>query len=182
MSETPAERICAGCKKPFSRKDPRGVYCSRTCAVRVSNRREPRRKRKADAACALTQCETGVRHPSKYCSKAHYVQDRNETYVSEWLSGRRLVGDLLREGNAIREYLYKAQENTCALCPCSREWNGKPLNFILDHIDGNSLDSSRENLRLLCPNCDFQLPTSKGKNRGNGRAKRRERYALGLST
>jgi len=34
-------------------------------------------------------------------------------------------------------------------------------------------------MRLLCPNCHAQTPTYKSKNRGNGRAYRRERWRVG---
>jgi hypothetical protein len=47
---------------------------------------------------------------------------------------------------------------------------------ILDHIDGNSSNNDITNLRLVCSNCDSQLPTYKSKNKGNGRHYRRERY------
>ena len=46
------------------------------------------------------------------------------------------------------------------------KWNGSLLLPILDHINGNSKDNRPENLRLLCPNCDSQLPTRGGKNKG----------------
>ena len=49
--------------------------------------------------------------------------------------------------------------------------------MILDHIDGNADNNNLINLRLVCSNCDSQLPTYKGRNKGNGRFKRRERYA-----
>jgi hypothetical protein len=45
-------------------------------------------------------------------------------------------------------------------------WNGKPLKPILDHKDGNNSDNRPEMLQLLCPNCDSQLPTRGGANRG----------------
>lgn len=45
-------------------------------------------------------------------------------------------------------------------------WGGKHLPLILDHISGNNLDNSPGNLRLLCPNCDSQLSTRGGANRG----------------
>ena len=45
-------------------------------------------------------------------------------------------------------------------------WNGEPLGLILDHINGNSSDNNTQNLRLLCPNCDAQLPTRGGGNKG----------------
>jgi hypothetical protein len=46
------------------------------------------------------------------------------------------------------------------------EWNGKPLKLILDHSEGNRYDNSPLSLRYLCPNCDSQLLTRGGGNRG----------------
>jgi hypothetical protein len=45
-------------------------------------------------------------------------------------------------------------------------WNGERLKPILDHRNGNCKDSSETNLRYLCPNCDSQLTTRGGGNRG----------------
>jgi hypothetical protein len=45
-------------------------------------------------------------------------------------------------------------------------WNGKPLDLILDHVNGNSNDNRAANLRYVCPNCDSQLQTRGGKNIG----------------
>ena len=45
-------------------------------------------------------------------------------------------------------------------------WEGKCLPLILDHVSGNKLDNSPTNLRFLCPNCDSQLLTRGGANRG----------------
>ena len=45
-------------------------------------------------------------------------------------------------------------------------WNNQALPLILDHKDGNSWDNRPEMLRYLCPNCNYQLPTSGGYNKG----------------
>ena len=44
-------------------------------------------------------------------------------------------------------------------------WLGLPLALVLDHVDGDPTNNRRENLRLVCPNCDSQLPTYKSRNR-----------------
>lgn len=52
----------------------------------------------------------------------------------------------------------------CAGCGLGREWNGKPLVLVLDHINGDNRDHRIENLRLLCPNCNSQTPAFCGRN------------------
>ena len=42
------------------------------------------------------------------------------------------------------------------------------------HINGDAAYSARENLRLICPNCDSQLDTFKSKNKNSARTKRKE--------
>lgn len=54
----------------------------------------------------------------------------------------------------------------CQFCSGPLLWNGKPLTLILDHVDGVCRDNRPEKLRFLCPNCDSQLQTRGGANRG----------------
>jgi hypothetical protein len=90
-------------------------------------------------------------------------------------------GSNLSHHTCYKEHILQEQNNCCAICHMPSIWNGNPLTLILDHIDGNYMNNRRDNLRCICPNCDIQLPTSKGKNRGNGRHIRRLRYAQGKS-
>lgn len=60
----------------------------------------------------------------------------------------------------------RCDNTNCKLHKGQPKWNKEPLPLILDHIDGNRLHNRPENLRLLCPNCDAQLPTRGGKNKG----------------
>jgi len=82
--------------------------------------------------------------------------------------------------NFARKYFRLRFGNTCAICGIE-EWNGQPAPTIIDHINGDSTNWALSNLRQICPNCDAQTETYKGKNKGNGRYYRRKRYAEGKS-
>ena len=73
----------------------------------------------------------------------------------------------------IRPYILDDQHGKCAICGMDDFWNGEHLNFILDHIDGDASNNYRNNLRLICPNCDSQLPTYKSRNKNSARVYRR---------
>lgn len=74
----------------------------------------------------------------------------NSTYARGPLKRRLLKAGLLK--------------HVCALCGINT-WRGKPLTLRLDHINGHNNDNRLCNLRLLCPNCDSQLPTYCGRNK-----------------
>jgi len=100
--------------------------------------------------------------------------------TARWLAtGLVAIGSY--QGHFVRDHILADQAGLCALCTNAAEWNGLPLALVLDHIDGNADNNGRDNLRLICPNCDSQLPTFKSRNRGSGRAWRRQRYADGKS-
>lgn len=67
---------------------------------------------------------------------------------------------------------------SCSLHVANPTWNGTALPMILDHVDGNRKNNRTNNLRLLCPNCDSQLPTRGGKNRGRIRDATADSYRV----
>ena len=76
-------------------------------------------------------------------------------------------GDMLNMRTP-REYLIRKRGRKCEICG-TEKWMGKDVPLLVDHINGNSSDNDFKNLRIICPNCDAQLPTYKSKNKGNGR-------------
>lgn len=89
----------------------------------------------------------------------------NKIDLNEILKGNYPAYQTFKLKNRLVEVGIK--KNKCEECGIS-EWNGKPLNMILDHIDGNPHNHKLENLRMLCPNCDSQMDTFCGKNKAGG--------------
>lgn len=132
--------------------------------------------------CAYAPCSKSfkARKQQRYCSRECHRASRADHVLDTWLrTGQPIRADT--PGGVVRRYLLKEQEFRCALCGMDNKWRGRELTFIMDHINGDASNSCRGNLRLICPNCDSQLETYKGRNFGNGRHARRERYAAGLS-
>jgi hypothetical protein len=66
--------------------------------------------------------------------------------------------DELTMPRSIKRRLIQERGHQCECCSL-RFWMEQPIVLELDHINGNRNENSRENLRLLCPNCHAQTPT-----------------------
>jgi hypothetical protein len=123
-------------------------------------------------------CGKPVKTGKVFCSSKCQFENQYLAFVERWLSG-------LEDGNRgkhreqvsafVRRWLIERSECKCAICGGS-EWLGEKMPLLIDHIDGDSHNTVPENLRMICGNCDMQTSTYKGKNKGNGRFYRRERY------
>jgi DNA-binding transcriptional ArsR family regulator len=76
-----------------------------------------------------------------------------------------LLNGRIYSSSALKRRLIKegVLENKCLWCGI-HTWRGRELVLQLDHVNGDSSDNRRENLRLLCPNCHSQTETFCGKN------------------
>lgn len=105
----------------------------------------------------------GVWNPNQYnvcCSKPEKTLNDLINHAKILMSRKSTQSFKLK--NAL--LLAKMIENKCSECGI-REWNNKPLNCHLDHIDGNKENNAFENLRMLCPNCHSQTETYTGRNK-----------------
>lgn len=135
----------------------------------------PKKPRTPCLNCGEEPKRFGARFCSNRCQQAY---QHRESDLKILASGD--TSPHLRWPRAVKAFLVRQHGHKCSICGRTK-WRGKSVPLVADHINGNPDDSRVVNWRLVCGNCDMQLPTFKGKNRGSGRHSRRVRYAQGKS-
>jgi len=135
-----------------------------------------------DSFCEF--CGKPIKFSKRFCDNKCQGGKRVQEIIKNWEAGdyTGMIGKYGEQtSSTIKEFLKKECNGECSICGIS-EWMGKPVPLVLDHIDGNSNNNKKENLRIVCRNCDGQLDTFCSKNKGRGRFYRRERYKEGKSS
>lgn len=179
------------------------AFCSRTCANSRAHSLETRQKIRAGIYRKLESDPTYAHEPAsikipkerqyptkirascihcsapvpfgnrKFCSQVCRDAHTTDGRIRALRAGEKLTGLAVK---TLKQYMVEIQGPSCAICGIS-EWQGKPVTLILDHIDGHAYNHTLSNMRLLCSNCDAQLPTYKSKNRNSDRSHRRLQVA-----
>ena len=144
----------------------------RKCKAK-SRRNSPRHRNK------LSLCmDCGIEFSHSYNSKGEYCKlcigrAASRKHYEKYLLDNSIAFGYSNMGSFKKHFL-EEQNHLCDICKMPDTWNEKPIVFILDHIDGCADNNNRDNLRLVCPNCDSQLDTYKSKNKNSDRAKYRK--------
>lgn len=143
-------------------------YCSRSCAAICTNKA---RGKKYNIKCKECQIEISVSTKNLFCSRKCAFESK----IKQTFQNQRVYNP-----SNLRNYLKLTRGLKCEICTLTT-WNNLPIPLEVDHIDGNYLNNTENNLRLICSNCHRQTPTFGAKNKGKGRYERRKRYKEGKS-
>lgn len=116
------------------------------------------------------QCKKSTNKLNKYCSNSCQCLDKKSKILQEWLDGNYYN----KKGvppEVAKKWISEKQNHKCLICGIS-DWNNKPITFQFDHIDGNPDNNTKENIRMICPNCHSQTETYGVKNKKSKYSKR----------
>ena len=158
---------CKNCHRAISYENKKNnKFCGHSCSA-IFNNIERSEKR----ICIF--CGKGTKN-QRFCNKQCFSDHKIQSTKKLIEQGKKV------KDKTFKRYLVEKNGHKCQMCGII-EWGGKPVLLILDHVNGNSEDCSFDNLRLICSNCDTLTPTYKGRNKGNGRHLRKQRYSEGKS-
>lgn len=163
---------CQKCQENIPYEKRENKFCGRSCSASYNNLGVRRHKGH------LGNCNYCGKKLSRGC-KQYCNNQCQQDYI--WEARKKEIEKTGVENSSwcAKRYLLE-NDRKCSICNETR-WMNQPIPLILDHIDENSDNNKIENLRLVCGNCDMQLPTYKAKNTGSGRHYRRIRYKEGKS-
>ena len=157
---------CPKCGKNFDEHSKWGEkkFCSRFCANSRTFSKESREKTKTTLQKYYADMSLEAKQAKFESARSKYDytdQQRRAKETKIMKSWDRPYEEMSRD--SLKKRILHESDYKCECCGIS-EWQGKPITLEMDHIDGNPQHNTRENLRILCPNCHSQTHTFRAKN------------------
>ncbi len=148
---------CLECDTPLS-GDRRKKFCNRSCSAKFNNRS------RVKFVCK------GCGNPTHSVNRDYCTGECKQNHLERmWFAGEIDGNGTYSVRSFVRKYLHKKSNDSCELCGFSTKHPDGNSILQVDHIDGNWLNSTPQNVRLLCPNCHYLTPNHGARNMGNGR-------------
>ncbi len=164
-------KLCRECSGviPYQGNLDRKIFCGHSCSATYFNRKRIRERKLKYLPVTnnCIDCGASVTKVSKRCMSCQGLR-------------RRATLETVKCPNGRRKLLISERGHKCESCK-NETWLGKVIPLEVDHINGDHENHSRDNIRLLCPNCHALTPTYKNKNKGKGRANRKKYYLNSIS-
>lgn len=176
--------ICGFCNKEviktqsnvnYAKRRNKPMYCGHEC----SNKARYQEIKKTCKWCQNSYTPKYNPKSREFCSyecSGYDIANRNYIkYIKSWKEGKEQGGAGKYKtaiSGHIKKYLFEKYNNKCAECGWSEinKFTGR-IPLQVDHKDGDWLNNSEENLRLICPNCHALSCNYKSLNNGYGRSK-----------
>lgn len=153
---------CENCNSDHTGNYGSGRFCTAKCARGFSTK-----LKRAEINQTVSEKLSGRESTLSKEDRIAIAKKANAAKIARWheKSRERLANLSFDELNnkEKRKKIFEEQSGCCSVCKL-KEWNSQPITLELDHISGNRQNESRENLRLICPNCHSQTHTYKTKN------------------
>lgn len=161
---------CKLCNKIIDYSKRRNDFCCSSHAATFVN------TSRASKQNSLRYCKICGKKLSSYqrksCSRECHGKLIKRDYKENVLKNGKFPIDRAFGGIATaKRTLIEMRGHACEICG-NPHWLGKSIPLVFDHIDGNPMNWRLDNCRLVCGNCNMQLPTFSGKNRGKYKSDR----------
>jgi len=149
-------------------------FCSRSCSATFNNhlRKITNTKTKNCENCKDSFSFIERENPRKFCSQICTRKYKQQELISNWKDGsiNGWTGKTIRIKVFVRRYLFDKYENKCCKCGWSQiNPTSKSIPLEVNHIDGDALNCSEDNLELICPNCHSLTPNFRRLNKSGKR-------------
>ena len=155
--------VCECCKGKNEGTYGSGRFCSPKCARGFASK-DKRQEINTKVSLSLK----GKPHPHKGVKRGFIdpeVGKKISTSLSKMYIEKRNKKSFNELGrNWKKRTLLEEANHRCQLCGQNEIWNEKSLVLQLNHIDGDNKNWTKENLRIICPNCHTQTETYCSKN------------------